>query len=95
MNEDAKKDFIRNLPGYSVLPPGAREVFADILVYDSEMANESAKALNLVTEAMETGQFNHEAYNKIQNRLKELPKGHGVKKAYQILPKTCVNRYRY
>lgn len=81
MNEDAKKAYIDNL--VSILPPGggpaingpAFVVFRDTLVWNSEMFGESSKALDLVSEAIETGQFNHEAYAGIEKRLNELSKG--------------------
>ncbi len=81
MDEEAKKEFIDDL--VSNLPPGAGPaitgpaftVFRDHLAWKSEMFGESAKAVNLVADAIETGRFDHEAYNKIRDRLEELSQG--------------------
>lgn len=81
MDEKATKEYIDNL--VSILPPGAGPAisgpafvaFRDSLAWNNEMYGESTKALNLVADAIETGQFDHAAYNKIRDRLKELSKG--------------------
>lgn len=81
MDEKAKKEFVDNL--VSILPPGggpaisgpAFGVFRDQVVWTSEMYGESSKALDLVADAIETGQFDTGAYNKIRDRLQELAKG--------------------
>jgi hypothetical protein len=96
LDEKAKKEFIDNL--VSILPPGAGPpitgpaftVFRDQLVWNSEMFGESTKALNLVADAIETGQFDHAAYNKIRDRLQELSKGPwGSDTAKDFLKKLC------
>lgn len=81
LNEEARRKYIDNL--VSILPPGggpaingpAFVVFRDTLVWNGEMFGESTKALDLVSEAISTGQFNHAAYARIEKRLNELAKG--------------------
>lgn len=81
MDRKAKKAYLDNL--VSILPPAggpaingpAFVVFRDTLVWNSEMFDESTKAMDLVTEAIETGQFDSNAYAKIEQRLKDLSKG--------------------
>ena len=61
-----------------VLAPGNKAgyvMYRDLVAWDNQMFGESAKALNLVADAIETGRFDHEAYNKIRGRLEELKKG--------------------
>ncbi len=96
MDEKAKKEFIDNL--VSILPPGAGPaitgpaftVFRDQLAWNSEMFGESAKAVNLVSDAIETGRFDHAAYNKIRDRIQELAKGPwGSSTAKDFFKKLC------
>lgn len=75
MNEDATKKYIEDNVYFSMLPPGARVVFRDVLVYNNEMYGEATNALNLVSEAMETGRFNNKASAEIEKRLNVLSKG--------------------
>jgi hypothetical protein len=81
LDEQATKDFIDNI--VSIAPPipafGVNKVgytmLRDQLAWNSQMFGESTKALNLVSDAIETGEFDHRAYNKIRDRLNELSKG--------------------
>ena len=81
MDEKATKEFLDDWVG--MLPAGAGPaisgpafvVFRDSLAWNNEMYGESSKALDLVADAIETGQFDHEAYNKIRDRLEDLSKG--------------------
>ncbi len=81
MDAKAKKEFIENAVG--MLPLGAGPAisgpafvaFRDVLVHASEMFSVSTKALNLVTDTMETRQLDHEAFNKIREQLNYLSKG--------------------
>lgn len=62
----------------------------DNLAWSNEMFGQSAQALNLVADAMETGKFDHEAYNKIRDRLNDLSKGPwGSDTAKDILKSMC------
>ena len=64
--------------------------FRDSLAWNNEMFGQSAQALDLVANAIETGQFDHEAYNKIHDRLNELSKGPwGSDTAKDILKSLC------
>lgn len=96
MDEKATKEFLDNWIG--MLPPGAGPaisgpafvVFRDSLAWNNEMFGESTKALNLVADAIETGQFDHEAYNKIRDRLNDLSKGPwGSDTAKDFFKKLC------
>ncbi|NNE22092.1 MAG: hypothetical protein HKN11_05735 [Rhizobiales bacterium] len=49
--------------------------FSQLLGWNNEMYGQSSQALNLVADAIETGKFDHKAYNKIRDRLNELSKG--------------------
>lgn len=81
MNQAETKKFLDTLVG--LLPAGAGPavsgpalgVFTEQLGWSNEMFGESTKAMNLVADAIETGEFDQEAYAKIQNRLKGLSKG--------------------
>lgn len=81
MTDKETKEYIDSM--ISVLPPGAGPaitgpaftVFRDSLAWNNEMFGQSAKALDLVANAIETGEFDHAAYNKIRNRLNDLSKG--------------------
>ena len=81
MDEKATKQFIDDFVG--MLPPAAGPaiggpgfvVFRDSLAWNNQMFGESSKALDLVADAIETGQFDQQAYDKIRNRLDELSKG--------------------
>jgi len=81
LDEKAKKEFVDNLAslvskgaGPAISGP-AFAVFRDQIVWSSEMFGESTKALDLVTAAIETGQFDHQAYGRIRDRLQDLSKG--------------------
>ena len=64
--------------------------FRDSLAWNNEMFGQSAQALDLVANAIETGQFDHEAYNKIHDRLNELSKGPwGSDTAKDMLKSLC------
>ncbi len=62
------------IPAFTVNKAGYTMV-RDLLAWDNQMFGESTKALDLVADAIETGQFDHEAYNKIRDRLNDLSKG--------------------
>ncbi len=81
MNEAETKKFLENLVG--LLPAGAGpaisgpafSVFTEQLGWSNEMFGESTKAMNLVADAIETGQFDQAAYAQIEQRLNDLSKG--------------------
>lgn len=69
--EDWRDAFLAG--GFSPAISGpAAEVFLDSLVWNSEMFKESTNALDLVSEAIETGRFDDQAYARIEGRLTEL-----------------------
>ena len=96
MNEQATKDYIDNVTGLlsgaagpAISGPGFVLV-RDNLAWNNEMFGQSSKALNLVADAIETGKFDHKAYNKIRDRLNELSKGPwGSDTAKDFLKKLC------
>ncbi|SLN14951.1 hypothetical protein ROA7450_00312 [Roseovarius albus] len=81
MNEAETKKFLENM--VALLPKGggpaisgpAFGVFTEQVGWANEMFGESTKALDLVGDAIETGQFDHAAYAKIEERLNDLSKG--------------------
>lgn len=95
-DEKAAKEFIDNFvkmagpnPAFA-LNPGGVVMLRDLLVHNQQMFNESAKALNLVADAIETGRFDSEAYAKISDRLNELSKGPwGSDTAKDVLKSLC------
>ncbi len=62
------------IPAFAVNQAGYM-MYRDLVAWDNEMFGESTKALNLVADAIETGHFDQDAYNKIHDRLEELKKG--------------------
>ena len=96
MTADETKEYIDSMVG--ALPAGggvaisgpAFIAFRDSLAWNNEMFGQSTQALDLVANAIETGQFDHEAYNKISNRLNELSKGPwGSDTAKDMLKSLC------
>jgi hypothetical protein len=81
LDKKATKEFLDNIK--SIAPPipafaanqAGITMFRDLQAYNNEMFRESTKALDLVADAIETGKFDNEAYNKIRDRLNELKKG--------------------
>ncbi|RYG90845.1 hypothetical protein EU803_12705 [Loktanella sp. IMCC34160] len=81
MDAAATKDFLKTM--VSIAPPipafGVNqlgyEMFIDTLAWNNEMYGESTKAMNLVANAIETGQFDHAAYQQISDNLNRLSKG--------------------
>ena len=81
MDEKALKSYIDKY--FSLFPvavapalgAGGGVIIRDTLVWNNEMFKESTKALDLVTDAMETGEFNTAEYNKIRDRLTDLSAG--------------------
>jgi hypothetical protein len=81
MDAAATEEFLKNM--VSIAPPipafGVNqigyEMFIDTLAWNNEMYGESTKALNLVADAIETGRFDHAAYQQISDNLNRLSKG--------------------
>jgi len=81
MDQAQTREFIGNM--VAIMPPGATkaidglpmQAFTYELAWEKDMYGESAKALNLVADAIETGELDQEAYGKIHDRLTELSKG--------------------
>ncbi len=96
MNEAETKKFIDR---YFILFPaavapalgaGGGVILRDTLAWNMEMFHESSKAMDLVSEAMRTGEFNTEEYNKISDRLKSLSAGPwGSSTAKDFLKSLC------
>jgi len=81
MDAEATKAFIDNI--VSIGPPipalGVNqigyEMFRDTLAWNNEMYGQSAKALNLVADAIETGQLDSAAYQEVTDNLNRLSSG--------------------
>ena len=81
MDEKATKAYIDRVIG--LIPPGLSPalsgpggvIFRDTLAWNNSMWQESTKGLDLVSEAIRTGEFNTEEYNKVRDRLNQLSAG--------------------
>jgi len=96
MNEAEKRRAIDRL--FGLLPRGAGPaltgpgytVFRDTVVWNSEMFDESSKAMNLVADAMTTGKFDQQTFGKIESRMKDLAKGPWTEKtAVDFFERLC------
>lgn len=96
MDEAAAKEFVDTVTSIMTMGGGitisapVTIVVRDTLVWNQQMFGESAKALDLVADAMETGQLDQEAYGKISDRLNDLSRGPwGSETAKDVLKSIC------
>ena len=96
MDEAAAKEFVDTVTSIMTMGGGITisapviVVVRDTLVWNQQMFGESAKALNLVADAIETGHLDQEAYGKINDHLNDLSRGPwGSDTAKDILKSIC------
>ena len=96
MDEATAKEFVDTFT--SLMTLGGRVTISapltiavrDSLVWNQQMFGESAKALNLVADAMATGHLDQEAYGEISDRLNVLSRGPwGSDTAKDVLKSIC------
>lgn len=94
-DEASTRETLDRLLGYAgaanpIFAGPAAVPFRDLLVWNNSMARESTAAIDLVTDAIETGEFDNEAYQRIADRINDLARGPWTSDtARDFLTKVC------